>query len=582
MIVAIVCACNPVEDDDTKTSGNVTVTSIQQLNNGYEDLDSHKGYELQSLLEPVAGYQLSLGKDILGIDNPVYARIKKCADGSFLLMYQNGQIGSHIYAVKSQDLLNWDAPQTLFEPVAVTTPGGDDIRRFSSADAVVLSNGDILAVTSYRANKGYRYYPECNGVMIRRSVDNGYTWSDQQVIYQGTNWEPYILELPNGRLQCYFTDAEPNLKNSGTSLVYSDDKGVTWFPTGVEQRNRVIRQYKYMNQGVKIFTDQMPCVRMLNDGHTLLGFMEARHESGNTVNGESSYWMNLVYAKDDWTVLAEDQEGPSDRQSNLFEGAAGYVGQFRSGEILISCNINGFFSMKLGTSDGRKFYGTSWSKDWYQPFGGKGFWGSTEIIGTHEVLAAMHCTSAGTIQLGKFYLNHKIDAPRQAIKVDGSSQEWESDQALFLGSASKEVSTAIRAANDGDNLYILVDRSDKYLNVGDDLIVYITEDNAETIEGAVRILIPLGGTPSFGKNEGGWKDVDIPGIQCVTTVIGTPSDGRSDSGYVTEMSIPLSLFSKKGTDGMLIDVVVVDGTTQDTFTGANANSTARWMPVVLK
>lgn len=51
---------------------------------------------------------------------------------------------------------------------------------------------------------------------------------------------------------------------------------------------------------------------------------------------------------------------------------------------------------------------------------------------------------------------------------------------------------------------------------------------------------------------------------------------------MTEMSIPLSLFSKKGTDGMLIDVVVVDGTTQDTFTGANANSTARWMPVVLK
>ena len=92
MIVPIVCACNPVEDDDTKTSGNVTVTSIQQLNNGYEDLDSHKGYELQSLLEPIAGYQLSLGKDILGIDNPVYARIKKCADGSFLLMYQNGQI----------------------------------------------------------------------------------------------------------------------------------------------------------------------------------------------------------------------------------------------------------------------------------------------------------------------------------------------------------------------------------------------------------------------------------------------------------------------------------------------------------
>ncbi|MGM9786356.1 MAG: hypothetical protein ACI3ZS_05910 [Candidatus Cryptobacteroides sp.] len=533
-------------------------------------------------MEPVAEYQLSLGKDILGIDNPVYARIKQCADGSYLLMYQNGQIGSYIYAVKSVDLLNWDSPQILFEPEAVATPGGDDIRKFSSADAVVLSNGDILAVTSFRANKGYRYYPECNGIMIRRSEDNGNTWSDRQIIYQGTNWEPYILELPNGRLHCYFTDAEPNLKNSGTSLVYSDDRGITWEPSGVEQRCRVIRQYKYMNQGVKIFTDQMPCIRMLNDGHTLMGFMEARHESGSTVSGESSYWMNLVYTKDDWEILSEDQEGPSDRQSNLFEGAAGYVGQFRSGETLISCNINGFFSMKLGTCDGRRFYGTSWSSGWYQPFGGKGYWGSTEVTGSHEVLAAMHCSSAGTIQLGKFYLNHKIDAPRQKVKVDGSGDEWKSTQALFLGSASKEVSTAIRAANDGANLYILVDRSDKYLNAGDDIIVYLADGDAETVEGAVRISISLEGEVKYGKNDGVWKEAEIPDVKIATTVVGTPSDGRSDSGYVTEISVPLSLFRNKGANGMLVDVVVVDGTSQDTFTGANANTTARWMPIILK
>lgn len=580
LLVAIVSACNPVEDE--KIPDIVTVTSIDHLNNAGESLDSHEGYELRSVLEPVAEYQLSLGKDVLGIDNPVYARIKQCADGSYLLMYQNGQIGSDIYAVTSPDLLNWDEPKTLFGQVAVTTPAGDDFRRFSSADAVVLSDGDILAVTSFRANKGYRYYPECNGIMIRRSEDNGKTWGEQQVIYQGTNWEPYILELPDGRLHCYFTDAEPNLKNSGTSLVYSDDKGVTWSPSGVGQRHRCIRQYKYLNQGVKIFTDQMPCVRMLNDGHTLLGFMEARHESGNTINGESTYWMNLVYGKDDWEILAEDQEGPSDRQSNLFEGAAGYVGQFRSGETLISCNINGFFSLKLGTCDGRQFYGESWISGWYQPFGGKGYWGSTEVIGSHEVLATMHCSSAGTIQLGKFYLNHKIDAVRQTIKVDGSGDEWKSTQALFLGSASKEVSTAIRAANDGDNLYILVDRSDKYLNKGDDLTLYLADGNAETVEGAVRISVPLEGAVTYGINDGVWKDADIRNVKCVTTVVGTPSDGRSDSGYVTEISIPLDILGRKGANGVLIDVIVADGSSKDTFTGANANTPARWMPVVLK
>lgn len=564
----VIISCNPISDDGGKAE-NVSLTTIDQLNTVEESPDSHKGYELRSLLEPVAEYQMALGSDILGIENPVYSRIKKCADGSYLLMYQNGQIGSHIYAVTSPDLMNWDGPQVLFDEVAVTTPGGADLRRFSSADAVVLSNGDILAVTSYRANKGYRHYPECNGVMIRRSVDNGKTWGEQQIIYQGTNWEPYILQLPNGRLHCYFTDAEPNLKNSGTSLVYSDDMGKTWTPSGVEQRHRVIRQYKYMNQGVKIYTDQMPCVRMLNDGHTLLGFMEARLESDNTVNGESTYWMNLVYGKDDWKILGEDEEGPADRQSNLFKGAAGYVGQFRSGETLISCNINGYFSMKLGTCDGREFYGSSWGTGWYQPFGGKGYWGSTEVIGTHEVLATMHCSSAGTIQLGKFYLNHKIDAPRQKIKVDGSGDEWTSDQALFLGSATKEVSTSIRAANDGDNLYLLVERSDKYLNSGDDLVIYLTDAEAETVEGAFKISVPFEG------------EVTPSDITCVTTVLGTPSDGRSDIGYVTELSIPLNKINEKGQKGILIDVIVSDGTSKDTFTGASANSPDRWMPIRL-
>ncbi|MGN1045724.1 MAG: hypothetical protein ACI4QG_01380, partial [Candidatus Cryptobacteroides sp.] len=264
----------PEEDGPSSSESEVVLHTLSDVNRVEEAPDSHKGWEFRSTLEALE--ILSLGKNVLSIEDPYYPRIKKCSDGTFLLMWQNGQIASSIYFCTSPDLKNWSVPKKLFSPVDIVTPDGNDVRRYSSADAVVLSDGEVIAVSSFRAHKGYKYHPQCNGISIRRSGDNGKTWSEEQIIYKGTNWEPYILELPSGRLHCYFTDTDPLLRNSGTSLVRSDDKGYSWTPSEPGQRERVIRQYKYTNQGTRIYTDQMPCIRMLNDGHTLLGFIEAR------------------------------------------------------------------------------------------------------------------------------------------------------------------------------------------------------------------------------------------------------------------------------------------------------------------
>ncbi|MCC2685240.1 MAG: hypothetical protein K0R75_2139, partial [Paenibacillaceae bacterium] len=79
----------------------------------------------------------------LGITTATYPRLKKLADGSYLMLYQDGRIGWNIYYVRSTDLEHWSPPKKLFASTKILN--GQDDRCFSTADTVVLANGDILA-----------------------------------------------------------------------------------------------------------------------------------------------------------------------------------------------------------------------------------------------------------------------------------------------------------------------------------------------------------------------------------------------------------------------------------------------------
>ena len=75
----------------------------------------------------------------------------------------------------------------------------------------------------------------------------------------------------------------------------------------------------------------------------------------------------------------------------------------------------------------------------------------------HRVIGTMHCDEG--IQIGVFYLNHRIDAPKARIRPDGDGREWRSDQALFIGSDSP-TETIFRACHDGKRLYLLAEQLD--------------------------------------------------------------------------------------------------------------------------
>lgn len=536
-----------------------------------ESVNSHAGLESCSVLEPMYDYVQVLEDDFLVAPIPssapeqkkaVYPRIKKMADGKYIMFYQGGQVASRILYSISPDLINWSEPTLLWTPYNITTIEGKDIRRFTTADAVALPNGDIIVVCSYRASSGYKNGVDC-GLVMKRSSDNGISWSDPQYIYEGTNWEPYLLCLPNGDIQCYFTDCIPSIKDSGTSVITSHDGGQTW-----GEYKKISRQYKYLLDGHKIFTDQMPSVRLLNDGKTLCGFFEARLEPDFPDDDQSKFMMSLVYNEGyEWQDLGNENEGPSDRQTNLFEGAGGYISVFPSGETLISCNIKSKFSLKLGDADARRFNGRTWATDWLQPFESNGYWGATEVISAHEAVGAIYASEG--LSIGKFYLNHAMTANLEHIKLDGDPGEWRQEHIFYLGSDSSS-QAVIRAAYDEYNLYILVERT------GDTSTKVYTD-----------IYLQNASLSTTNANNAIYAKVSAKGLDSVknSSAVASAQEGvtsAGEKGTAIELAIPLSTLKADKGDDILFNAVLRGPGLNDGFTHANEKNPSSWMRIRLR
>lgn len=561
------CQAKMIVDNDSK----VKIHVVEDFASVDETLNSHAGLESYSSLEPMYEYIQVLEDDFLVAPIPssapeqkkaVYPRVKKMEDGRYIMFYQGGQVASRILYSISSDLKNWSTPTLLWVPYNITTVEGRDVRRFTTADAVVLPDGDIIVVCSYRASSGYKNGVDC-GLVMKRSTDNGASWSEPQYIYEGTNWEPYLLYLPNGDIHCYFTDCIPSIKDSGTSVIVSHDGGQTW-----GEYKKISRQYKYESEGHKIFTDQMPSVRLLNNGKTLCGFFEARLEPDFPDDDQSKFMMSLIYNDGfEWQDLGNENEGPSDRQTNLFEGAGGYISVFPSGETLISCNIKSRFSLKLGDADARKFNGRTWATDWLQPFESNGYWGATEVVNAHEAVGAIYAVDG--LSLGKFYLNHAMDAQHEAINLDGDPSEWKQEHVFYLGSDSSS-QAVIRAGYDDYILYILIERT------GDTSSKAYTEIYLQNASSAVS-----------SSSKAIYAKVSASGLDNVknASAVAIAKEGvtsRGTKGTAIELAIPLSsLNAGKGSE-ILLNAVLRGSGLNDGFTRASENNPLSWMKIRLQ
>ena len=556
------------KDDESQEPVLCSITPIGELNQGTPIINSHTDVTKRSSL--MMNYRMFVTMES---SYPRYPRIKKMKNGNYILFYHNGSANNNIgrrcvYAL-SKDMKTWINKGEIFNSYdIIDSKGNKNIHCYANCDGLVLSNGDILAVASCRANSGYRDLPEDAGIELRRSTDNGVTWSEPVKIYQGVNWEPFLLELPTGELHCYFTDSsrtglEGHGTDTGTAMVVSTDGGKTWRPDFSSSPYYVLRM-RWEKNGIVGYNHQMPSVVRLNDNKGLAAAVETNN---------SGYHISLCYSdKDKWEYLAADQEGPVDSNNCVFSGMGPYLGQLPSGETVLSYESSSKYTLKIGDATARNF-GSA-----YQPFSG-GYWGSFCIIDSHTLVGTNIKAKEGPVQMAQFVLNHRIDAVKRKVTIDGNNKEWaNTDHALFVGSKSQAQGT-LRCSYDDDNIYFLLEVLDRNLLASDYASLYVSPvSNNKLSKGACCIQVTMNGLKNCEIYDASWKEAQLDAQ--VKTYVCNETNERliDDYGYIAEIAIPRSKLTI--TSGqVLVNFSITKRNSLDAICDVASTSTARWIPV---
>ena len=187
----------------------------------------------------------------------------------------------------------------------------------------------------------------------------------------------------------------------------------------------------------------------------------------------------------------------------------------------------------------------------------------------------MHTT--GGIMVGRFFLNHRINAPAQNITADGDISDWTNTDALFIGSES-QTQASFRAATDAGNLYLLVERRDVYVSTGDNVDLYIHNNEGNSLNtNSLKITIgPTGMVASAKWSGSSWETVDASIFSVASKISGVIDDSRADNGYLSEIRIPLSAINASG-NYFRFNAVLTEGGIKDTFTFADTEKPETWM-----
>lgn len=568
-----------------KETEDVMIDSISVLNTAHGE-GSHNGKTATSSLE----FDFRTGKifkstELIG-DSSYYPRLKKLADGSYILFFQNGRWGPDIYYKTSTDLAEWSKPVPLFS--SYKSQWGDT-RAFATADAAVLDNGDILVVCCYRSLENYTKNPERNGLMMKRSTDNGKTWSDEEIIYVGTTWEPCVLQHSSGEVQVYLTHTAPyialygynnTIRSSGSAILRSKDGGKTFTPKVTAapfEADRVMQCYVGDLNGIKIFNDQMPVAIELADGTIAVAC--------ETQTIDKKFGISLGWSYDNFAVpLKIDEVGPKDRETRFITGVAPYLAVFESGETLLSYTRGTIFRIRMGNEKAKGF-----DKE-ILPMEGKAtsLWGALEITDSHKVTFVTDYqptpsdnNTYSLLTMGSCYLNHDLTAKRMTPTLDGNGEDWKDNRdALFLGSVS-QAQCSFRFACDDENVYILCQRLDEYINKGEDEeVLYLSCGDGKFY----KLTVGCEGIEQFMVNEGGqYSRKDADGIKCAVALNGkVGKKGGADNGYSAEIAVPRSMIGFDGTlrFGALLKNKDKDGSFEnDGFASVDLEKVDTWFEI---
>ena len=611
-------AMNPGDDTPIVIPGESTlktvITPIAELNTKGEDGDHADDDFNTASVEADFRTKTELTVAKTGqtrYQNAWYPRVKKVRDDLYLLLYHYGELGLHMYYATSRDGVNWNTPQVLYrgqdhmftytEPAKngdTSLVGKTQNYAAVNPDAVVLQNGEILCVFAERAPSGYRIYADLCGLFLLRgkvTASGGIQWSKPTKIYTGTNWEPFIMQRDDGQIEIYFSSSVTYIakycfdkakRSSGTGLIVSKDGGYTWTPDVQAGDKNYYRPTVVYQQAIgekkapngetaMYFSGQMSSVVQLYNGKSMIAV------EVHGLNNKYTISLATSEAGGNWKDLGITEEGPSTMMKDVFTGAAPYLARFKSGEVYLTYTNKGLKG-RMAKADGTAVS----SKEFTAVPGAAGSWGSTEIVGSHAVLSTAPVVNGDKrgVKIVRSYLNHRINAPKTAVTVDGYTNDWdniENTDALFVGSESQAQIT-LRAAHDDENVYFLVSRLDDFMTSSDAVMVCIGA--GETAD--YRVVVGVDGSVSIDHYSAGAKQSSITGGTAVVKVLGTLNNNEdTDEGCVYEIAVPKSAVGLTGAKSFKVRPVLTNKDSNnvilDTLTGVTAYSTALWPDIVL-
>lgn len=534
----------------------LNLSLFEELNQGKTEVNSHAGLTSRSSIVKMSSTYIEIPHKSLKVNYPAYPRISVLKDGTYFLTYQaavganNGNGHSTYYAI-SKDFVNWECKGVLWKQRFVTNSlGKEDSHDFTNANHIVLSNGDLLVISSYRSVGSYYKLDGWldHGIIGKISKDNGQTWGEEFHLFKGPNWEPHLIQLPNGDVHCYFAYPRPWISdsNSGTALVISKDGCKTWEPERGEYPYFVMRSVYWCEKKEQyLASDQMPIGVLLNDSDQ---FAFAVEVVDTWTNSGQKHSISVVFSPEDgnWKHLPEDHtvEADCQRIDGLDGGKDGIgpaLAQFPSGETVLTYtqNTNSRLMYRLGDHKARNWQKVCSSS----PFPKYGGWSSETVADPHTLIMVNKYSQDGGrgIALAKFALNHDISATKRTPVVDASNSDWaDTDDALYLD-AGETTNASVRSSSDSDNVYVLVEAHDKTISKRDKITIVLSPVAPGDVvtDGAVRLTIVPDGRMSISRyNSGKWSVIES--TVAVKIALGGTIDDNSDEdeGYILEFSIP--------------------------------------------
>lgn len=543
---------DPGDEPEVKS---FNIPSFEELNQGDAKVNSHAGLTSRSSLVKMESTYIEIPAKDLKVNYPNYPRVSVLKDGSYFLTYQaavgsnNGNGHSTYYAV-SKDFINWEYKGVLWKQRFVTNSlGKEDSHDFTNANHIVLSNGDLLVVSSYRSVGSYYKLDGWldHGIIGKISKDNGQTWGEEFHLFKGPNWESHLIQLPNGDIHCYFAYPRPWISdaNSGTALVVSKDGGKTWEPEQGEYPYFVMRSvYWAEKKSQYLASDQMPVGVLLNDSDQFAFAVEVVE---SWTSSKQMHSVSVVFSPEDgnWKHLPEDHTVKADCQriNDLDGGKDGigpYLVQFPSGETVLTYTQNGNSKLyyRIGDHKARNWQAVCATS----PFPKYGGWSSEAIDTPHTLIMANKYSQDGArgIALAKFALNHDISATQRTPSMDADNSDWaNTDEALYLDALGAIAN--VRCSSDSENVYFLVEVKDNTLSKRDKvtLVASPVAPGNVTGNGALRItLVPDGRSAVSRYNSGKWSSIES--IMEMKVALGGTIDDNSDEdeGYILEIRVP--------------------------------------------